>query len=55
VISLTPRDAGSLTVQAYSVAQPDGGTHLGTVVMRLELECVLSGKCDAAERRRVSY
>ena len=55
VISLTPPDAGSLTVQAYSVAQPDGGTHLGAVVTRLELECVLSGKCDAAERRRVSY
>ena len=55
VISLTHRDAGSLTLQAYSVPQPDGAMHLGSVVTRLEIECVLSGKCDVAERRRVTY
>ena len=55
VISLTPRNAGSFTLQAYGVPQPEGATHPGSVVTRLELECVLSGKCDAVERRRVNY
>ena len=55
VICCTHHDAGSRAEQAYSVPQPDGGMHLGSVVTRLEIECVLSGKCDAAERRRVSY
>ena len=54
-ISFTQRDAGSFTLQAYNVPQPEGAAHLGSVVTRLELECVLSGKCDAAERRRVNY
>lgn len=55
VIYCTRQDAATALPQACEGRQPDAVTHPGSIVTRLEIECVLSGKCEVAERSRIHY
>jgi hypothetical protein len=47
--------APSTLPQACEIRQPYAVTHPGSIVTHLEIECVLSGKCEVAERNRIHY
>ncbi len=55
VIYCTQQTAATALPQACEVRQPDAVTHPASIVTRREIECVLSGKCEVAERSRIHF
>ncbi len=54
VIHCTHSESGTRGLQPCRVRQADEALRIGSNVTRQDLECVLSGKCDAEDRARIN-